>query len=754
MAASPPSLQPPSARPVGVTTHKRQLESLLDALLAAHRDDALDHLLRRKPRLTRRLAQRLLGPVRAVGGDALPDDPSHGAAWRLLLRARLAALRPDGGSGLVVSEHAEWVERLPWRPLLAVMCHYGFEPVARFPQSYRARPDESPAEQLSGLWNVGTSTFYRHLDKGKRLLANVMLEAPAQGESGLARDTLLQQEVYAYLKLDDPAERVDWHARQARRALDTPDARAALWHWLHAGDVAGFIDALKRFRVELASDSRTDALRQRLARQPLHWQQRFDLELARAGLARVRGSDAEELQAYEEAMRLANAAQDALRLGIVYGALGKYNEPRDPDRAFACYQESADFLRQAGLGEDGAAADHEVRIEYVHTLLKLAWLYVLRNDPRSKGVLDLAEAQRARCDAPPESGAMLEQVWGEYWRRSGDLKRALEHKHRALHVYERLGDRQSILKTYGNLSLIYGDAKDFARAIDYSQRVLDMAARFQVEPETVAATHLNLGAACFWQGRYGAAIESYRRGLDVAQQARLHVLVGRAHYNLAEAHYKRFRALEQADDERLGDAHIAAALALQSGDDPADAESTRQLKAEILGPRDHEFVDRLLPGELAAHFDEMSEVQRHRAALALPLEPVDRVAAHLAIARAHLDIAIKERAAAVTLIDRNGLAERFALHLEQLQRGFASELNRDRKGAARWREGSADLMPTARAEALLQHLLREGSIGKSGYAQLCGTGLATASKHLGQLAVRGLLQQSGKGPSTRYRLPD
>jgi tetratricopeptide (TPR) repeat protein len=80
------------------------------------------------------------------------------------------------------------------------------------------------------------------------------------------------------------------------------------------------------------------------------------------------------------------------------------------------------------------------------------------------------------------------------WRRGGDLKRAVEHKHHALHLYERLGDRQSILKTYGNLSLIYGDAKDFARAIDYSQRVLDMAQRFTVEPETLAATHLHLGA--------------------------------------------------------------------------------------------------------------------------------------------------------------------------------------------------------------------------------------------------------------------
>ena len=67
---------------------------------------------------------------------------------------------------------------------------------------------------------------------------------------------------------------------------------------------------------------------------------------------------------------------------------------------------------------------------------------------------------------------------------------------------------------------------------------------------------------------------------------------------------------------------------------------------------------------------------------------------------------------------------------------------------------TAGLLSPSRAEALLDHLLHAGSINKSGYAQLCGTGLATASKHLAQLALSGALQQTGRGPSTRYRLPD
>ncbi len=54
---------------------------------------------------------------------------------------------------------------------------------------------------------------------------------------------------------------------------------------------------------------------------------------------------------------------------------------------------------------------------------------------------------------------------------------------------------------------------------------------------------------------------------------------------------------------------------------------------------------------------------------------------------------------------------------------------------------------------MLKQVLESGSINKSGYAQVCQVGLATASKHLGLLAERGLLVQTGKGPSTRYVLP-
>jgi len=84
---------------------------------------------------------------------------------------------------------------------------------------------------------------------------------------------------------------------------------------------------------------------------------------------------------------------------------------------------------------------------------------------------------------------------------------------------------------------------------------------------------------------------------------------------------------------------------------------------------------------------------------------------------------------------------------------FSRELTREKVLMAQWKQKSYGVLTEERASAVLKAVLGAGSINKSGYAQLCQVGLATASKHLGTLAERGLLVQMGKGPSTRYVLP-
>jgi len=731
-------------------------ETLVGAALAAHKGGTLGALLARRPRVSRWISRRWLSPVLGTAGDALRGESSQVEATTLLLRWAALQLRPESGNEPAATDRQAWLERTSWRPMLAVLCHFGFAVVPDFPDRYRRRADESAADNLCGLWAVGPSTFYRYLDKGRRLMVEGLMTQASAGARRLSLRQMVQHEIDRSQALSALAgssqDLPDWHRRQATAAVARRDPASALWHLLRAADPAAFTDVLRRFRTELAGDAETDGLVERMQDEALAPRHVFDLCLALASLWQMRHAEERERLAYEQALRIASDQNDETMLGVVYGALGRFHEPRDTDRALACFEDSVDFLRRARLAP--SASESTVLEEYVAALVRLAWLYVLRNDPRSRALLDKADADRDDASVSVGTIALLEQAWGEYWRRAGQPRRAIEHKHRALNIFQRLGDTRQILSTYNNLSLLYGEAKEFARAIEYAQRVVGMAGHLSVDPYILTSSYLNMGVAYYLQADYDRAIKMYAAGLEESQRARLAVHVNRAHYNLAEAFYKRFSITGVPQDEQLGDAHAAAALKANPAEgDVLLQESARGLKIEILGARDGLSHDRLLPEEFAAHFDEMIDVQRQRAVLAVPVGGEAHVRAHLVIANAYLAIAGKEREAALQLIQKHGLGDRFAAEFEQLRSTFNRELTREQQLSTQWEREAGELLQEQRRIALLDHLFRAGSIQKSIYAQVCGVGLATASKHLATLAERGLLEQTGKGPSTRYVLP-
>jgi hypothetical protein len=164
-------------------------------------------------------------------------------------------------------------------------------------------------------------------------------------------------------------------------------------------------------------------------------------------------------------------------------------------------------------------------------------------------------------------------------------------------------------------------------------------------------------------------------------------------------------------------------------------------------------ADRLAPQEAVLYPIELTEVQTQREILAVPSSPEPHVRAHLRIANAYLMVAMKERASALVLMQRHGLTQQFNADIAALQSTFERELTHEQKLARVWAEQAADLLSPQRCNAVLAQLISAGSVNKSGYAELCALSPATASKHLSTLAQRGLLTQTGNGPSTRYVLP-
>ena len=733
----------------GSTPRQVRVEALLDAALAAQRQGTLAELMHQRPRAARWLMRRLEGLVRASAGEALGSHPADVAA--LLLRWGVTQLRPDGLPAEAPIPPEAWLQLAGWRPVLALACQAGFLKVPDFPARYRRRPDEPALDNLCGLWDVAPSSFYRYLDRGRQALAVLLDEAPSSVARLLSLRQAAADEAARRLGLHGPAARAAWHRRQVPHALERRDPATALWQAWRAGERDLSVGLLRHHAPALAAAPETDALLERMAAAAPDTRGQFDIALARAALARARNAPERELQALERALHVAQGASDRLLLGIAYGALGKFHEPRDADRAFACYQDSAEFLR----GNDPAATDALAVEHYLTTLARLAWLYVLRNDPRARPLLDQAEALRAMHPPPDDVLGVLEQTWGEYWRRAGEPARSLEHRYRALNLFERVGDERSVLATWLNLIQIHGETKDFDRAIEYSRKVLEVAGRRPLESAIVVSTRLNLGATLFWQERLDLAIAEYEQALALSLDAGLRLHAFRARYNLAEAYYTRFRQFGRPEDERLGDACRQAALDAPASDSsPAAIEAARQLKAGILGDGAVQQTepDRLLPEEAAVHAEAFAGIRRQRERLARPGAPGEQLQAQLALARAYLDIALAERETARSLAERHGLAAACAADFEALTRRYARETGREQQLAAAWRGPAGDLLDEGRRLALAALLLGEGEVGKSAYAQACGVAPATASKHLSLLTARGLLVQSGKGPSTRYRL--
>lgn len=748
VAAEPtPGSPVPPARPIDSLS---LVEELIDGALTALRQGTLELLVRQRPRITRWAMRRFLPIMRGAAADMRELEAGPADMPALLLRWLVTQLRPDLEPRLDGIDDEAWLNRVSWRPMLALMCHVRLAQVPAFPGRYRKRADEAAVDNLCGLWDVGPSTFYRYVERGKHLMAAVATESPLSVPRRLSLRRFVATELEQRHVWPDANERTAWHRKQVALLGQRGDPASALWHALQCGDAELAADTLREHASALAGEPETDALVERVAALAMQARPRFDLWSARAELARTRGAIEREQQAHERALQLATESADPLLLGRAYSALGRFHESRDADRAFACYEDSARYL----LAADPEHSDAATVAQYMTTLVRLAWMHVLRSHPQAVAMLQRAENLRSTRTVPDALAGMLEQTWGEYWRIAGDPQRALQAKHRALNIFERLGDQRSVLVTCLNLITLHGEARQLDKAESYARQVFAVASRTPVDPSILVSTHVNLGLAYGWSNRHDQSIDEHRQALRIAMDANLRLHANRARLNLANAHYRRYAETGDSEHERRGDDEVDALLRTPAAERvPTLTEAARNLKSEVLGAREERLVDRLLTDESAAHLDEMSEIQRQRDLLLKTDAPEAQVRSRLAIANAYMAISVKEREAARQLIERHGLGERFASELGQLRETFDRNLTAEQRLMAHYKQQAADLLDDARRAALVERLLRDGAINKSGYAELCGVSPATASKHLAALAERGLLLQTGKGPSTRYQLP-
>lgn len=664
----------------------------------------------------------------------------------------LTRLRPDQLATLEPIPAEAWTRSTAWRPMLALASLQGYLAVPDLPQLYRRRAGEPVGDNLCGLWAVGPSTLYRYLEKARRQLLALWALQPPAGETLLSLRSYVHSahQTRSSIRPEGLPSTNAWHAEQAQLALQRDAPNDALWHLAQAGRWVELAATLQRHAIKLAGGSEVDALLIQLRHRSLPIQVQLDLMLAEAPLWRFRHDEARELSTLQAALRLADAQGQSHGLGRANAALALCDVARDPERAIARYEVALEQLLAATHDTEGA--DHEQALgDYAHTLVYLAWSHLRRNDPKAKPLLAQVVQLRDELGLPDAPKAFLELALGEQCRCEGHMDQALAHRHRALLMYEQLGDRRAVINCHNNLCALYAQTGERQQALNYGQQVLAAAQRYMVEPEIVGAAHGNMAMAYVHSEEYDAAIAQFQAALQVFNNHGMRRHSVAANLNLAETHYKRYRALGVPEDETLGDEHTAQAQSLAKELNlPNRVEAIGNLKRSILGATP--AIERLLPAETAAHPRESFELDRLRADLAIPRPAAQRAHTHLAIARQYLLIAAKEREAARALIAKHNVPDDFSAEFEALRQAWERELTREQALAAAWREKLGDLMSDAQRRAVVAHVLAEGFISKSGYASVAQVSPATASKHLGLLAERGLLLQIGNGPSTRYVL--
>ena len=178
--------------------------TLIEAALAAQRAGTLDELVRQRPRAARWLMRRFQPLLVGTVGDALEVEQPLVLAADLLLRWALTQLRPDREPSFEGIDRKAWLDLSAWRPMLAATCYAGLLAVPEFRERYRRRTDEPAIENLCGLWSVGPSTFYRHLDRAKRTMAELLVREPIGVPMRFALRRWLQNEIARRQGLDRP----------------------------------------------------------------------------------------------------------------------------------------------------------------------------------------------------------------------------------------------------------------------------------------------------------------------------------------------------------------------------------------------------------------------------------------------------------------------------------------------------------------------------------------------------------------------
>lgn len=206
-------------------------------------------------------------------------------------------------------------------------------------------------------------------------------------------------------------------------------------------------------------------------------------------------------------------SSDTHRIRFINGLAIAFSNKSEFEKADTLFKHSLELSSQQGLERDLASTLQNMGVHKRNQgKLNESINYLLRS-------LNLKED----LGMPPKSIAGSCNVIGTVYAAIADYSRAERYLTRATSIYESLGDTLNPSYPLLNLSVLYANTKQHARAINCMQRAMRLFGD-KLPPQNVGVLYVNLATSHYEIGQYKKALEYATKTMEFAQQVNLPIL--------------------------------------------------------------------------------------------------------------------------------------------------------------------------------------------------------------------------------------
>ncbi|MBW1837631.1 MAG: tetratricopeptide repeat protein [Deltaproteobacteria bacterium] len=238
-------------------------------------------------------------------------------------------------------------------------------------------------------------------------------------------------------------------------------------------------------------------------------QRRADLLLTLGEIRESRTRNQEALEALNPAIEILKRIENRPDLQRALELKGRAAfSVREMDTAKAAFNESLDLTRE--MNQPELTADILSQLAYVHfSSQQLQEAENLYRDSLAQyqNLPEIDETTRERGEAAQWANL------GHTFYAKGEFNKAEEYHHKALDIYESLGDQKAGANQWGYLGHTFFAAQDFDRANEAYEKAAELEEKMG-QHRKAAQRHANVGHSMYAQRKVELASRSFQKALD------------------------------------------------------------------------------------------------------------------------------------------------------------------------------------------------------------------------------------------------